>query len=146
MKDFFSFNFNFKTMNDRDEGKWIPRVRRDWAIIVCVTFVMAMTFASFHLFLYLNMTSKDFFSQKDSLLTATPDRIQQAKLNDALSAFQKKKENFDAIIANPVPFQDPSVSKGGIVSPQTITPPSSRNTQPSSSPKNTFSSLPQPTM
>ena len=144
MKDFFSSGF--KMFEDKDVGKWIPHVRRDWTISLCSTVAIVAVFAAFHVFFYVSMMSGNFFSAEDSSIVDAPNIVQQKNLDKVLTAFQKKKEDFDAIIANPIPFSDPSGSQSGVVPSQTITSSPLKNTPPSPSVGNIPSSLPQPSM
>ncbi|MCK9351658.1 MAG: hypothetical protein WCT49_03270 [Candidatus Paceibacterota bacterium] len=105
MKDLFSFNF--KALNDKDAGKWIAHVRRDWAIIVCVASLFLIIFAISHFSFYMTITDSRFFSREDAEGSA-PERIQQKNLDSVISLYELKKKRFDAMVKDPVPFRDPS--------------------------------------
>jgi hypothetical protein len=109
MKD-FSLS-QFKAFEDKDAGKWNPHVRRDWAIIVCANIIGILFFVSFHSYLYFLMMTDNYFSGTDISLNNAPEKVRQKDLDAVLSAFQKKKENFEAILAEPTLLQDPSIEK-----------------------------------
>lgn len=107
MKNYFS-SLRFKLINDKDKGKWIPSVHRDWAIIVRFVFAITVLFVSFHLFLFSLMRTEGYFSSGDLGAGGVLDKVRQKDLDDVLAIFQKKKENFDSFVRGPVPFSDPS--------------------------------------
>jgi len=122
MKEFSLFTI--KVFNETDERKWLPHIRRDWAIIICVSVVVFLAFATLHFFFYFTMLSGTFFSRGDTSVNSVPVRVQQKKLEIIIDNYQIKKETFDTIVKNPVPFSDPSFAIGAVVSksPDVITP------------------------
>ena len=97
-----------------DKRKWVPHIRRDWAIIICSFIVIFFVFVTLHSFFYLTLFSSNFFLREDTSVSSVPDRVQQKKMNGVITFYQKKKETFDSIIKNPVPFADPSRALGAI--------------------------------
>jgi hypothetical protein len=107
MKNYFS-SLRFKLINDKDKGKWIPSVRRDWTIIARFVFATTVLFVASHLFLFSLMRTEGYFSSMDLGTNGVLDKVRQKDLDDVLAIFQKKKENFDSFAKNPVLFSDPS--------------------------------------
>jgi len=93
--------------SDTDKNKWYPHIRRDWVIIFVGSSAIAVFFLFWHVYLYLQMTGEDFFSQTPDLKN-TVSIINEREINAILADFNAKKERFDAIVQKSEYLVDPS--------------------------------------